>query len=755
LALPLPTMKYEIAFSTDPLAATPTYEDVTAYVQHCGPKRGRDHERSRMEAGTCTLLLNNRDRRFDPTWTGGPYGANVKPMRKVRVSATWAGVTYRRFTGFIESWLPEWPDQANSDVEVRAVDGFKVLALKKISGTAYSDAILATSNLVGYYRLDEKNGDLVAADSGPGNHNGTYKGEIGYDTAGALPAEPNSAIHFGASSGYADLGWVPFTGTGNFTIEMWVYPQGPGLAFTEGDGSADLLFVEVRDDWRVNIQAYDLTNGGWAIGNTPLTPFAWNHVVFVKSGTTGPANWHIYINGVDSGFFDSQLLGSGNVNLSSCTDAYIAGSNTGTPVAIFDGALDEVALYSSALSSTTVANHYAKVGTFREPALAGARINEILDAVGWPSADRDIDDGQFLMQAATEPLWTTEALPYILDMVEAEGFPAIAYIAGDGKFVFHDRGHGTPATSGIFGDGATDLRYELDGMQPAMDESEIWNEVIYQATKGKAQSASDSASQSDYVIRTLTKTGLLNASDADVATLVADDLARYKDPAVRLPAMPVHPLDDVNTLFPQVLGSELNSRKTVGRSLIPGGGDPWRETVRVEGIADDIDHRTGDWRTIWQLGVDMAFLGAPSVRTYRSTAQAITNSTDTALTFNTNRWDDLPSGLTGPQHSTSSNTNRLTCKSPGKYIIFGNVVWAGSAAGSRTLYARLNGSQLLDSDSKSNDGTNVVRMDVSTVYELSVGDYVELVVFQDSGGGLNVITEGGAGAEFGWQWVGD
>lgn len=55
-------------------------------------------------------------------------------MKKIRVSAVWNAVTYRLFTGFIESWPQDWPGNRDGLVEVTAADGFKVLALKKISG---------------------------------------------------------------------------------------------------------------------------------------------------------------------------------------------------------------------------------------------------------------------------------------------------------------------------------------------------------------------------------------------------------------------------------------------------------------------------------------------------------------------------------------------------------------------------------------------------------------------------------------------
>ncbi|MBI4496318.1 MAG: hypothetical protein HY689_00230 [Chloroflexi bacterium] len=132
----VPVVTVEIAFATDP-GDTPTWTDVSDYVRGVSIRRGRQHELARMEAGTCTLTLDNRDRRFDPANTGSPYSPNVIPMRRVRVSAVWDSTPYYLFTGFIEAWPQDWPDGTFGDAlaQVEAVDGFKVLAMVKVSGS--------------------------------------------------------------------------------------------------------------------------------------------------------------------------------------------------------------------------------------------------------------------------------------------------------------------------------------------------------------------------------------------------------------------------------------------------------------------------------------------------------------------------------------------------------------------------------------------------------------------------------------------
>lgn len=69
----------------------------------------------------------------------------------------------------------------------------------------------------------------------------------------------------------------------------------------------------------------------------------------------------------------------------------------------------------------------------------GAAIEVILDAIGWPASDRDIDLGGSVL-----PWWWeegTDAFTALQDLLGSEGPPAFATIGADGTFVFRDRHH--------------------------------------------------------------------------------------------------------------------------------------------------------------------------------------------------------------------------------------------------------------------------------------------------------------------------
>lgn len=130
----LPELVVEVAFTTDPDATFPDYEDISDRVLSVSTQRGRQHELDTVQAGTCTIRFDNGDRALDPTYTHSPYHPYVLPMRKVRVSAVWSTVTYYLFTGYVERWPISWEAPNWGSVTITAIDDLATLAQANIAG---------------------------------------------------------------------------------------------------------------------------------------------------------------------------------------------------------------------------------------------------------------------------------------------------------------------------------------------------------------------------------------------------------------------------------------------------------------------------------------------------------------------------------------------------------------------------------------------------------------------------------------------
>ena len=140
---------------------------------------------------------------------------------------------------------------------------------------------------------------------------------------------------------------------------------------------------------------------------------------------------------------------------------------------------------------------------------------------------------------------------------------------------------------------------------------------------------------------------------------------------------------------------------------------------------------------------------APTCRVYNSANISITTSgTAQALTFDSERFD------VGGCHSTSVNTGRITVPSGagGKWQIGGSVEFASNSTGYRQVYIRLNGTTAIGNVAVSANATAATQLNVTALWALSAGDYVELVVVQTSGGALNVTTNSAWSPEFWAEW---
>jgi hypothetical protein len=201
---------------------------------------------------------------------------------------------------------------------------------------------------------------------------------------------------------------------------------------------------------------------------------------------------------------------------------------------------------------------------------SGARIGAVLDAIGWPAADRSLDAGQSAIGACAIVATDEQtALQHILDVVDAER--GIFFCDGQGRAVFHDRHRRlkppyltsnctfTDADTGL---GSTVMQYR--NLIPSFDADHLYNDIKVTAVGGITQTATDSTSQTTYFRRSLGLTPLLQTDNEalDEANYL---LARYKDPRLRFDQVILDGYSDDN-LWPQVLGRELSDRVTVVRT---------------------------------------------------------------------------------------------------------------------------------------------------------------------------------------------
>jgi len=98
--------------------------DVSAFGKSVQYTRGRSRQSDEFRAGTATIELRNRDRRFDPFFAAGPYYGNLRPGKKVTVFA--AGIIV--YVGNVEDYAYGFDPSGESIVTVTVVDALGTLA---------------------------------------------------------------------------------------------------------------------------------------------------------------------------------------------------------------------------------------------------------------------------------------------------------------------------------------------------------------------------------------------------------------------------------------------------------------------------------------------------------------------------------------------------------------------------------------------------------------------------------------------------
>lgn len=147
------------------------------------------------------------------------------------------------------------------------------------------------------------------------------------------------------------------------------------------------------------------------------------------------------------------------------------------------------------------------------------------------------------------------------------------------------------------------------------------------------------------------------------------------------------------------------------------------------------DPALNDWVPMWNAGANIPPT-QPSVRVYRSTTQSIPNGAWTALSFDAERWDS------DSIHDNVTNPSYLTCRTAGKYLVTFTAGYTANATGMRGWCFRVNGGQLQAVVMALTMGAGQTHYGGATVIvDLAAGDYIECLVYQNSGGNLTVTSE--------------
>lgn len=575
---------------------SPTWTDISAWVRRVNIKRGSsrmDGPVLRYDAGTATLWLDNRDRRFDPENLAGPYVAGFSADTGIHNFVCTRTQFYGHgFTVAVKSAAGQIAQVA--DARTTASGTTSSFTVARPTGTASGRVMLAfhssdlgttggmsvtggttwqplTSRTSGDDTLQSRVWWKVAGGSEPVNYTfGQGSGADGVATVVTLNGADGAATPVFASldnpesqlfatsgvtpagSNDLELRWV--AGTGGASGSTWASPDG----YTERADAQSGSFVAAS---LASKELTGLVGAGTATRVLPMRPI---RIRAVWASVT----YDLFRGFVD--FWDVDWEGQTDSEVTvPCSDAFaVFGENSRSAV--------------------------TPVGAGE---LSGARINRILDSLGWPGPDRVIAAGDTTMQATTLEGDGLSELQLVADSELGE-----LYVRGDGKVVFRNRRaiiteSRSTAVQATFGGGPGELPYHKVGY--VTDNTQLFNTIRITREGGGEQVAQDAASVSDFLTRTFERSGLVMESDADALAYAGWVLNISAQPETRFATLWVRPAKQESALFPQALSREIGDRIEIARQP-PGGGAEIRRQVFIRGIEHEITGGWG-WDTTWVL----------------------------------------------------------------------------------------------------------------------------------------------------------
>ena len=200
----------------------------------------------------------------------------------------------------------------------------------------------AAQTLIAHYELNEAAGATVCADSSGGQNDGAYSNMAAFGLAGSSPG-CGTAVEF--DDGTPSVVSIISNGayevlTSDVSVSAWINPDA-----IPPTNAVRRIFGNNNGGWTCGLRGDGLvftTRGikDYLVPGIPITPQAWNHVVFVFDASFDVT---VYVNGVQ------VAMEAGSAPANSPNSEWLIGGFDGN-IEFFDGLIDDVQVYDGALT---------------------------------------------------------------------------------------------------------------------------------------------------------------------------------------------------------------------------------------------------------------------------------------------------------------------------------------------------------------------------------------------------------------------
>ena len=224
--------------------------DITNFVTQCYIRRAFNRSSDSFTGGTARITFVDETGEFNPANTGSSLYGKIKPMRKIRFTAEYLGVTYNLGSMYVQEWNYQSPTGFDpAYVTLACVDGFQLLNLTTITSVSGGTAGQTTAQRIS---------SLLDAGEWPGGMR-----DISTTTTTTVQADTGNS-----RSLLAACQEVEATDLGSFYMDQRGYAKflsrtdiitasgGAVTAFSDVPGSGDITYQAVEFD----ISDYQMIN---------------------------------------------------------------------------------------------------------------------------------------------------------------------------------------------------------------------------------------------------------------------------------------------------------------------------------------------------------------------------------------------------------------------------------------------------------------------------------------------------------------
>lgn len=233
--------------------------------------------------------------------------------------------------------------------------------------------------------------------------------------------------------------------------------------------------------------------------------------------------------------------------------------------------------------------------------LSGTRIGNLLDTVGWPAGQRDLNAGTHNVAALSAEFNT--ALDEIRRTILVE--QGLFWVAGNGDATFRDANTRIQdrTVQATFSDDGADLSYSFPRIPN--DDSQLWNKAHVTRADGVEQVVSDATSITDHGEADLHLANTHHVADGEARALADWLVSEYAEVRFRMDELVLYPMKDPVNLWPVALGIEFWDMVNV--ELTPLSSSTIDVNCFVQSISHEITKVGGmRWDTTLQLSPDLA-----------------------------------------------------------------------------------------------------------------------------------------------------